>query len=108
MKKKRTKVEQTVETDDPALEGRQMAAETEEGGCATIEEIRKGLFGFMPAITQHMHFPEREGGRCPVCGSKVVTSRIRRSWIIVDGPTYLEMKCGACGHTWRMLLRAGP
>ncbi len=83
-------------------------SEDERQGYATIEEIRKGLFGFMPAITQHMHFPEREGGRCPVCGSKVVTSRIRRSWIIVDGPTYLEMKCGACGHTWRMLLRAGP
>jgi len=60
MKKKRTKVEQTVETDDTALEGRQMAAETEEGGWATIEEIRKGLFGFMPAITRHMHSPGSE------------------------------------------------
>ena len=46
--------------------------------------------------------------RCPVCGSKSVTSRIRRSWIVVDGPTYLEMKCGNCGHAWRMLLRSGP
>ena len=54
---KKTKVELAVETDAPALEGRQMSAETEEGGCATIEEIRKGLFGFMPAVTQHMHFP---------------------------------------------------
>ena len=41
----------------PALEGRQMAAEAEEEGYATKEEIRKGLFGFMHAITQHMHFP---------------------------------------------------
>ncbi|MBQ6340614.1 MAG: hypothetical protein IJI36_15860 [Kiritimatiellae bacterium] len=47
-------------------------------------------------------------GRCPMCGNRKVTSRIRRSRIVVDGPTYLEMKCGACGHTWRMLLRAGP
>ena len=47
-------------------------------------------------------------GRCPVCGSKTVKSRVRRSLCVVDGPTYLEMKCGACGHTWRMLLRAGP
>ena len=46
--------------------------------------------------------------RCPVCGSKMVTLRIRRSWIVVDGPTYLQMKCGRCGHSWRMLLRAGP
>ena len=45
---------------------------------------------------------------CPVCGHKEVASRIRRPWIIVDGPMYLEVKCGACGHTWRMLLRAGP
>ena len=46
--------------------------------------------------------------RCPVCGRESVASRIRRSWVVVDGPTYLEMKCGACGHAWRMLLRAGP
>ena len=65
-------------TGDPALEGRQMAAETEEGGYATTEEIRKGLFGFMPALTRHMHFPGREGGRCPVCGRKAVASRIHR------------------------------
>ena len=84
------------------------AKNNEEGAYATIEEIRKGLFGFMPALTRHMHFPGSEGGRCPVCGRKAVASRIRRSWVIVDGPTYLEMKCGACGHTWRMLLRAGP
>lgn len=32
-------------------------SEDERQGYATIEEIRKGLFGFMPAITQHMHFP---------------------------------------------------
>ena len=95
-------------TGDPALEGRQMAAETEEGGYATTEEIRKGLCGFMPALTRHMQFAGSEGGRRPVCGRKAVASRIRRSWVIVDGPTYLEMKCGACGHTWRMLLRAGP
>lgn len=57
MKTKKTKAEQTVEAGEPALEDRQMAAETEEGGYATIEEIRKELFGFMPAITQHMHFP---------------------------------------------------
>ena len=57
MKMKKTKVEQAVETDSPALEGRQMAAENEEGGYATIEEIRRGLFGFMPAITRHMHSP---------------------------------------------------
>ena len=31
--------------------------EEERQGYATIEEIRKGLFGFMPAITQHLHFP---------------------------------------------------
>ena len=65
MKTEKIEVEQ-------ALEVRQMAAEAEEEGYATREEIRKGLFGFMHAITQHMHFP------------------------------------GACGHTWRMLLRAGP
>ena len=57
MKTNRTKVERTVETDDPALEGRQMAAEPEEGGYATIEEIREGIFGCMPAITRAMHFP---------------------------------------------------
>lgn len=47
-------------------------------------------------------------GRCPFCGSKAVKSRVRRSLCVVDGPTYLEMKCSACGHTWRMLVRAGP
>ena len=47
-------------------------------------------------------------GRCPVCGGKAIVSRIRRSRVMVDGPTYLEMKCGTCGHAWRMLLRAGP
>ena len=47
-------------------------------------------------------------GRCPVCGSKTVKSRVRRSLCVVDGPMYLEMKCGACGHAWRMLVRAGP
>ena len=57
MRMKKTNVEQAVETDGPALEDRQMAAENEEEGYATIEEIRKELFGFMPAITQHMHFP---------------------------------------------------
>ncbi len=57
MKTNRAKVEQTVETDAPALEDRQAAAENEEGGYATIEEIRKGLFGFMSAITRRMHFP---------------------------------------------------
>ena len=46
--------------------------------------------------------------RCPVCGRKKVSARIRRSWIVIDGPMYLEMKCGACGHTWRILLRTGP
>ena len=51
-------------------------------------------------------FPSME--RCPVCGSKTVTSRIRRSWVVVDGPTCLEMKCATCGHKWHMLLRAGP
>ena len=50
MKTEKIEVEQ-------ALEVRQMAAEAEEGGYATKEEIRKGLFGFMHAITQHMHFP---------------------------------------------------
>lgn len=47
-------------------------------------------------------------GRCPVCGGKAIKPRIRRSWVVVDGPTYIEMKCAKCGHTWRMLLRAGP
>ena len=60
MRMKKAKVEQTVENDDPALEDRQMAAEKEEGGYATIEEIRRGLFGFMPAITRHMHSPGSE------------------------------------------------
>ena len=32
----------------------------EEGGYATIEEIRRGLFRFMPAITRHMHSPGSE------------------------------------------------
>ena len=62
MKMKKTKVEQAVETDGPALEDRQMATENEEGGYATMEEIRRGLFGFMPAITRHMHFPGSEVG----------------------------------------------
>ena len=35
-------------------------SEDERQGYATIEEIRKGLFGFMPAITRHMHFPGSE------------------------------------------------
>ena len=47
-------------------------------------------------------------GRCPTCGSRKVTSRIRRSRIVVDGPTVMEMTCGTCGHTWRMTFRAGP
>ena len=49
-------------TGDPALEGRQMAAETEEGGYATVEEIREGLFGFLPALMRSMHFPGGETG----------------------------------------------
>ena len=60
MKMEKAKVERAVETDGPALEDRQAAAENEEGGYATIEEIRKGLFGFMPAITRHMHSPGSE------------------------------------------------
>ena len=51
-------------------------------------------------------FPSME--HCPVCGSSDVTSHIRRSRIVVDGPTYMEMKCGKCGHKWRLLLRTGP
>ncbi len=35
-------------------------SEDERQGYATIEEIRKGLFGFMPAITRHMHSPGSE------------------------------------------------
>ena len=67
MKAKRAKVEQAVETDTTKIEGeqaegREMAAETEDGGYATIEDIRKGLFGFMPAIMRHMHFPGNETG----------------------------------------------
>ncbi len=65
---------------------------------AILGKLARALLGRM--------FPSTD--RCPVCGRKAVTSRIRRSWVVVDGPTYLEMKCGACGHTWRMLLRAGP
>ena len=38
---------------------RQTAAENEEGGYATIDEIREGLFGFMPAIMRIRHFPDR-------------------------------------------------
>ena len=80
-----------------------------EDGFATIEEIRNGIFGFVPALMRCMHLPGREAdNRCPVCGGKTVTSRVRRPWFVVDGPTYMEMKCGACGHTWRILLRAGP
>ena len=85
------------------------AKNNEEGAYATIEEIRKGLFGFMPALTRAMlgRFPPSME-RCPVCGSKAVASRTRQSRVVIDGPTYLEMKCGKCGPKWRMLLRAGP
>ena len=41
------------------VEHRQTASENEEGGYATIDEIREGLFGFMPAIMRMRHFPDR-------------------------------------------------
>lgn len=34
----------------------------EEGGYATVEEIREGLFGFLPALMRSMHFPGGEAG----------------------------------------------
>ena len=39
------------------VEHREPPMENEEGGYATIEEIREGLFGFGPALTRSMHFP---------------------------------------------------
>lgn len=43
-------------------------SEEERQGYATIEEIREGLFGFMPAVKRHMGFPAGpvgEGKRQP-------------------------------------------
>ena len=65
---------------------------------AILGKLARALLGRM--------FPSTD--RCPVCGRKAVTSRIRRSRIVVDGPTVMEMTCGTCGHTWRMTLRTGP
>ena len=86
-----------------ATEAKATRAVEDEGGYATAEEIRENLFGFMPAVTRAIGL-----GRCPACGSRKVTSRIRRSRIVVDGPTVMEMTCAACGHKWHMTLRAGP
>ena len=68
------------------------------GKMAVVGRLVRALLGRV--------FPSAD--RCPVCGSKAVKSRVRRPLVMVDGPTYLEMKCGKCGHRWRMLLRAGP
>ena len=84
--------------------GAQVAhAAEDEGGYAIAEEIRKNLFGFIPAVRGAMGL-----GRCPVCGSRKIMSRIRRPRIVVDGPTVIKMTCAACGHKWHMTLRAGP
>lgn len=47
---------------------------------------------------------------CPVCGGETVTSRIRKPLgpFVKDGPTFMEMKCGKCGHCWSIPLRVGP
>ena len=68
------------------------------GKMAIFEKLARVLFGRV--------FPSVD--RCPVCGGSEVTSSIRRSRIVVDGPMYMEMKCGKCGHKWRLLLRTGP
>lgn len=44
------------------VEHRQTASENEEGGYATIDEIREGLFGFMPAILRLRRFPGSAAG----------------------------------------------
>ncbi len=82
--------------------------EEERQGYATISEIRRGIFGFLASVMRTMGFQSRWTEHCPVCGSSDVTSHIRRSRIVVDGPTYMEMKCGKCGHKWHLLLRTGP
>ena len=65
---------------------------------ALLEKLMRAILGRM--------LPSFD--RCPACGNKSVMSRVRRSWVVVDGPMYLEMKCGKCGHRWRWLMRAGP
>lgn len=50
----------------------------------------------------------RIGGPCPVCGSKRVSiEATKRPRFIVDGARYFNYRCRACGHTWRLLARAG-
>lgn len=82
--------------------------EEERQGYATISEIRRGIFGFLASVMRAMGFLPCWTAHCPVCGSSEVTSHIRRSRIVVDGPTYMEVKCGKCGHKWNLLLRSGP
>ena len=49
-------------------------------------------------------------GRCPVCGSEAVKSRIGKPLgpFVVDGPIVSEMTCRKCGHRWSVPLRMGP
>ena len=63
-KTKKRKTKRAEQGGEFALESRRMKhrqtmAENEEGGYATIDEIREGLFGFMPAIMRIRHFPDR-------------------------------------------------
>jgi len=49
-------------------------------------------------------------GKCPVCGSAKVKSKVRQPMgpIVKDGPTIVEMKCRKCGYRWSVPLRVGP
>ena len=66
-KTKKRKTKRAEQGGEFALESRRMKhrqtmAENEEGGYATIDEIREGLFGFLPALMRSMHFPGGEAG----------------------------------------------
>ncbi len=51
--------------------------EEDEGGYATIEEIRKNLLGFMPAVMRAAGWPAVKGDALPQCGLTCSSARGR-------------------------------
>ena len=55
-----------------------------------------------------MLFKPQWCGRCPLCGSRRLSFKIRRSVpYIVDGPSIAQATCKTCRHKWNFPIRVG-